>query len=475
MRHPPPQQSLFAPLRALEDDDRSDAAEPDDVGSESRPAGGQPSASSVLAELPRMYVCPGERHAIPRSVHLARLAAFYPNCRHCEHRTDTGQLTRSTIERLERTVQRAAPVSLFQENGIRGPYLNQMTRKTGAQLATAVADRLWADQPLVGRRNLEIVSEPSTLSRRTAGPTVAIGHDSRPASPDICVGVSESLRRMGCDVVDVGRVSRPCLTFAVDHLSADAGLYITGCGSPNAWAGIDVFGARGIPWSVGGTLDDVERRFHLDPPRPTRQGGMQRFFDASIPYRASLLKHFQGLPPRRVLCICVEPCVADSLTLLFDGLPCELLSLPPDTVLSGKEPTTTTLQEAIRQASADCGVVIGDDGASLQLYMGDGRPVSAEDLLRRVLPCAGPVRSTIPMDSETADAHGALFESLGSHVEIMGPEAESIARWMDTHAAPCGVQSGGRLWLRDPFPQCDAIVTLGRLLQSLALEDVRTA
>ena len=64
-----------------------------------------------LTSLETLYICPGETHPISRSVHLSRLAAFYPKCRECPLRKDTGNLATHTVEAIratERRVQRAA-------------------------------------------------------------------------------------------------------------------------------------------------------------------------------------------------------------------------------------------------------------------------------------------------------------------------------------------------------------------------------
>ncbi|MGD9854790.1 MAG: hypothetical protein AB7U20_07545 [Planctomycetaceae bacterium] len=473
MRHPLPTHSLFAPLRLLSAPARYDAEDAacDDRLSEVCEV--EPAPPAV--DLPRTYVCPGEKHAIPRSIHLARLAAFYPNCRQCEHRNDTGQLPRSKVGRLELSARRVEPESPFRDDGIRGAYLNQLTRQSAAKLAAAVAYRLWADQPLLGINSVQSPEATSPASCRGGGPTVVVGQDSRASSPDLCVGLSESLRRMGCEVVDVGRVSRPCLIFAVDHLLAAGGLYVTGSGCPDSWTGIDVIGAGGIPWSKGGTLDEIEGHYRRGVSRSTRQGGSQRFFDAAVPYRANLLKHFQEISPLRVVCACPEAAVIDSLTSLFDGLPCEFVLHPLALVkgggTAGREPDAAGIGETIRQASADCGVFIGEDGASLRLFTRDGRPAPLADLLRRLLRRAGQVRSAVPVTADAVAACRETLAGLGFAAEAVGTSSEAVARWMHENSPPLGFQSGERIWFRDTFPQCDALVTLGRVLRTFRSDE----
>jgi phosphomannomutase len=71
-------------------------------------------ARPVKAET---YCCPGQQHPISRAVHLGRLSAFYPGCRQCPHRDDTGTLSAKQVEQLSAVAQRVRPPSLFHEEG----------------------------------------------------------------------------------------------------------------------------------------------------------------------------------------------------------------------------------------------------------------------------------------------------------------------------------------------------------------------
>lgn len=474
MQSQQPSQSLFAPLRPLDDD--GPATDDFGRGEEARHAGDPQAAVQPLLpilERPRTYICPGEKHAIPRPIHLARLAAFYPNCRNCQHRTDTGQLPRSVVERIEHSARRVLVTSPFRTDGIRGEYLNQFTRKTAARIAAAVADRLWTDRPLTGCTDSLRLDPSSALGRRARGPLVVIGQDSRASSPDICVGVGASLRKMGCEVVDVGRVSRPCLTFAVDHLKAAAGIYVTGSGGPDSWTGLDILGEKGIPWSMNGTLADIERRSQKDVPRPTRGGGTQRFFDASLPYRASLLKHFQQLRPMRVVCACSELALLDALRLLFDDLPCELTTIHGDRRMRAggeRQAIIAAMDAAPDDTSVRCGVVIGEDGASLRWFADDRSLMPDADVLRRLLRADDLVQTgaaVVVAPDVDRESRAVLAELRMTAVDVE-EGAEPLARAMYESSAVMGIESGGRYWFPDPFPHCDAAVTLGRLLQTLS-------
>jgi phosphomannomutase len=475
MRHPRPVPALFGPLISPREELADELSGPQGREPQRPVADARGADIDPRPETLRTYICPGEKHAIPRSIHLARLAAFYPNCRTCEHRHDTGQLPRSMIGRLEETARRFQQETPFRMDGVRGAYLNQLSRSDAAQFASAVAQRLWSARPLNGRVPAD--SEPPP-ARRTAGPAVVIGQDSRPSSADLCVGVSAALKRMGCDVIDIGRVSRPCLVFAVEHLQTAAGLYVTGSGCPASWTGLDIIGEGGIPWSMNGTLADIERRMQATVSRPTRQGGAHRFFDAAVPYRASLLKFYQQVPAVRILGCCAEPTVLETLAAIFETLPCELIpgevpmSSPGDESNSPSEPNLlppAIVQEMQRTAS-DWAGVIDESGSGVRLFGRNGQLLAIARLLRdhmHVLGFGG-AASPIAVGPEVdAESRQALRE-LGRPLVDVEQGAEAMARSMQQVGAAMGVQAGGRLWFSDPAPRCDAAVTLGRVLQTIS-------
>ena len=86
----------------------SEQSEPASVAPEADGATRAAQKLGPLIELPAetQYRCPGERHPISRAIHLSRLAAFYPACRQCQHRHDTGQLPPQTLQRIQQVERR---------------------------------------------------------------------------------------------------------------------------------------------------------------------------------------------------------------------------------------------------------------------------------------------------------------------------------------------------------------------------------
>ena len=88
------------------------------------------------------YRCPGEAHPISRAVHLSRLAACFAACRHCEHRHDAGELLKPQLAALNE-LRTDRPHELFQTNGLRGIFRNEINHATGIRLGEVFASLLW--------------------------------------------------------------------------------------------------------------------------------------------------------------------------------------------------------------------------------------------------------------------------------------------------------------------------------------------
>ena len=139
--------------------------------------------------LQNQYICPGETYPISRAVHLARLAAYFPACRECPYRNDPEAL-RAPVDSLPETraetVESSPAVrnSIFETDGVRGIWRNELTRGRAGELASAFAAVLW-EAARAGTPDAAVA-----LGERVVGPAVVVGHDERPSSPDLVTGVA---------------------------------------------------------------------------------------------------------------------------------------------------------------------------------------------------------------------------------------------------------------------------------------------
>lgn len=408
------------------------------------------------------FQCPGEPHTISRSLHIARLVACYPACRECPHRHDTGGITRGVIEVLQATERRVERESLFTDEGVRGIYLNELTRQRAADIAAAFADLLW-DGDRTGGQAASVtptngIQTTATLTRRV-GPTVVVGHDERAASPDLVTGVASALRRMGCHVIDIGLATRPMLWFANDHLRADGGVHVTGSGCDPAWSGLDFVGASALPISRGHGLNEIEEQFRRGVSRPNRHPGSQRMFQASVPYVAGLWKHFHALRPLRISLGCSSLPLRRVLDQVFSKLACR--RVPVEIPVRARDVTDIDdadcfrVSESVRRNRSDLGVLIDDDGQRCAWFDELGNPVASRRLAA--------VLARIELDQRTGSV---LLDEADAGATL----ASASLAMRATSALLAGGESG-RVWLSDAYPSCDAVLTLAKVLQALSRSD----
>ena len=445
---------------------------------------------SLLPTLEPQYVCPGETHAISRAVHLSRLAAFYPRCRECPHRQETGQLPQPQFELDESSQSRESGRSLFTLEGVRGVYLNELTRHKAGELSAAFASLLWESLPLAGRSDLRDANSKRPIRR--SGPVVVVGFDERPSSPDIVTGVAAALRRMSCQVVDIGQTSMPCFRFAVAHMQAAGGILISGHGCEPSWTGLDFVVKHGRPVSVSGrrvenrddkiaaqaiSLEDIDHRCQQGAVRPLRQGGSQRVFQASVPYLAGLLKRFHALRPLKVAIGCPVQFVRRTLDKLFETLPVTLdwIEIPQRRrdVLNEDNPDVRRVCEAVVAQAADFGLLIDDDGANVAVVDELGRLLAPGDLLCLLAEAlsAEQADGAIVIDNAARDLLQPRIAAENLRCWLGGWTQSDLWQAMRHEAATCGGGATGRVWLRDAVPTCDAILTLAQLLQALSRDD----
>ncbi|MBC8115780.1 MAG: hypothetical protein H7062_15455 [Candidatus Saccharimonas sp.] len=493
------------------------AARPMPVGANALPLASRsrPLAETALPVLAAEYVCPGETHPISHSIHLARLSSFYSKCRECEHRHEVGhhamppvRASGSPVNASDAQVSRAARTSLLETDGVRGIYLNELDRPRAAEWGAALASMLWDDEPRVGGTREQAEGEtrgqgdkgtrgdeepvegnaafsppplvplsPCRSASTRRGPTVVIGFDERPASPDIVTGVALGLRRMGCQVIDLGQTTAPCFQFAVQHLDAAAGMFVTGAGCDPAWTGFDVVGRGARPWSRGHMLEELEARARAGVMRPTRAAGSQRTFQALVPYEAGLWKHFHALRPLHVVCGSATKFFPRIIDRLFARLPCRVthVTLPVRhrDLCDEQDSDVRRVATAVVSGGQHLGLIVDDDGQRCAFVTERGGLISPGELAR------------ILIDFERHEHHSlkvvateGLSRELSPWLKRLGIEAAtseesaaSVTTALAENEARLGLLNDGRIWFGETPPACDAIVTLARLLQALSLSD----
>jgi hypothetical protein len=344
------------------------------------------------------YRCPGESYPIDRAMHLARMATFYPMCRECPHRDDTGTHSARLTRRLVETRFRADHAPLFHDGGISGVYLNDIGPSAVRRLAAAMG--------LLLRRQVE-----------DDAPVVLVAGDGRPMMAELVAAATEGLRWTGCNVVDLGRASAGCMAFAVRRFEADGGVLLGNPGRRPQDVGLKFWQRGGAPLSSGGPLETLQEIFERPMDRPTRKFGSLRRLAAAEAYRATLAEHYHALRPLRLVLDSACGPLADDLVTLTE---------PFDFHVMRYEGSRDGLAGMVRTESAHFGARIDGNGETCEIWDERGRSV-AWDCLRPLL------ESVLPGDGLKQATPDALVVLTGLLV-VLSQSDRPLGRVLDAAA-----------------------------------------
>jgi phosphomannomutase len=417
----------------------------------------------VIDQEPQIaaYRCPEQRYPISRAVHLGRLASFYPGCRQCAHRDDTGTLSPRQVRLLAETRARGQRPVLFHGEGAGGVYRNDLDAAATRNLAAAMGILL---QRRAGDETSDkSASRPGAEDGRTA---VALAGDARPLSAELVAAASEGLRWTGCDVVDLGPASAACLASAIHDLGLAGGILVGNPGCRPQYVGMQFWDGRPGPFSAGGPLDLLRGIYESGADRPTRGYGSLRRHPAETAYLAGFAPRYHGLRPLRLLLDSACGPMVGYLHTLTRQSACQ--------IITANHATGGKLAEQVQSAEAHLAAQVDGDGETCHVLDEQGRAVPTERLLvllaRHVL--ATRPQSSVVLTQDALAAAGPAIEAVGGRVVYSEPSRGAIAAAMRQPGGLLGGTADGRFWyaLEGP-PQPDALLTLTLLLGILSQSD----
>lgn len=305
------------------------------------------------------YRCPGEPYAISRSLHLARLSAFYRGCRHCPHRFDREPLS-------PRAVRQLAALEQTQGEETVG-CLETLGGRDGADFAPRDARRLAAAFALWLREQQADAAQPLQ---------VVMAFDGRPLLAEYMAQAAEGLRWAGCGVIDLGVTTAPVLALEQAEFAASGALYL---GAPTGEAytvALKFWGPAGEPLSRGHGLETLESLAASLPARPVREHGPLVRRAPSEAYLQRLQRSYHALRPLRFVLDTASRPLRRALDTLLESVACRALEPWPENV-----PRGCHLGEAVLRERAHFGLWIDGDGEALRLWDEQGHEVSWHAIL----------------------------------------------------------------------------------------------
>ncbi|MCA9246659.1 MAG: hypothetical protein KDA42_06070 [Planctomycetales bacterium] len=400
----------------------------------------------MKCESEQTFHCPGERQPISRAVHLARLAEFYHACRDCPQRDETSLLSARRAEQLSQVIRRRGRTSLFDNEGLAGIELNEITPEVARRAAIA-----W------GATLLE-------SGGADASHTVLLARDSRSVTAELVEAAAEGLKRLGRDVLEAGNVTAPALVALLAEQQAAGALMLGNATDRAASVTLRFWNAAGRPLSAGHGLDAVCAEFDFPSRRRARRFGAAQRIAEPASYVAQLAKSYHALRSLRIGLFTESRAARSLLNRLTEPVDCRFVA-----------PDRDDADAPSKLEDWHASVWVDGDGETCRVWDETGQAVSPRAffllLARRILSMnAG---ATLLVEQEAEEDLDAAIERLGGRAIRSDSKRETMFTAMQRHGAVIGGGATGRFWFPTPLPCPDALEAITALVCELSLSDRR--
>jgi phosphomannomutase/phosphoglucomutase len=322
------------------------------------------------------------------------------------------------------------------------------------------------------------------LQRRRAGETglrVALGRDNRLSSNDLAAGVRRGLVRAGIDVVDIGTVPTPALSFAAAYLETGGAIQVTGSHNPPEYNGFKLsIAGRSM---YGAQIQEV--RSVIDAGDFTSGEGRVEQIDILPTYVQEVAKKFTIARPVHLVIDCGNgsgSLVAERLlralghqvrvTPLFCESDGTFPNHHPDPVVDAN---LVDLIAKVKETGADFGVAFDGDADRIGAVDDRGRIVRGDILLLLyaldLIERNGPGQKVV-FDVKCSQALPEVIERVGG-VPIMSATGHSLIkeRMKQENALLAGELSGHIMFGENYYGFDDALYAACLLLSIVARRD----
>ena len=396
------------------------------------------------------FQCPDEPGKISRAVHLARLTGGYPACRRCSHRDDVEGLSRREQRRIPPPETTKTPRDFLGDETVVGDLHGGFDPALVGRFAAAFGMLLREQHPV-----------------DATYPTVALASDGRPATGRHLAEAAERLRWVGCDLVDMGTVPCPALSWSMAEHGFDGGLYLGNPPSKPHTAGIRFFQRGAVPLAGHESLAPICAHAESLPTRPVRTSGNAGKVDAIGVYVARFAESFHALRPLRFQLHTTCRPAGVVLARLLANTACRM-------VLHDEEgccPSGSSFED-----TGHFGSLIDEDGCRCNVWDERGTAVPFEQLfllLARRFSRREPDPTTIVLEEGCPDGLDAALVERGFQICRCAEPGSVLCEVMAAEKAALGADGRGRIWYAEPGGPAvpDALGTLTLLLGILSEGD----
>lgn len=215
---------------------------------------------------------------------------------------------------------------------------------------------------------------------------VIVGMDTRYSGNMLACAVNAGLLSMGADVIFVGVVPTPAVSFLVTHLKADMGVMISASHNPAKYNGIKLFNNNG--YKLADEIEEKIEYYILDEKLPecTNIGRYERdenLKNKYINFLCTLANDYNGL---KVVVDCANGSASATAPILFEKLNinAKIIFDNPDGVNINDNCGSTHLDALIskvKETGADLGIAYDGDADRCLLVTNDGDVIDGDYVL----------------------------------------------------------------------------------------------
>jgi phosphomannomutase len=421
--------------------------------------------SLPLAPPQGEYRCPGESYSIDRSIHLGRLAAFYPACRQCAHRHEARLLSPKESRLWAEAARHPTRLGRWDGESFAASSPNDLGPPVLRRLVQALAQMLWRDG-----------------GRRRRPPAVAVAADGHWTTADSLAAACESLALAGCRAIEIGAATSASLVVASRSAGADAALWIGSARGSQLASHVRFWGAGGRPWSAPGELAALAQNdASFANNRPRRSGGALARASARDAYLAPMSALFHALRPLRfVLDTSSTPFWSywrevSSQSACQALVPRQATAARPSGAADARavERSLALVGDRVVAESAHFGVWIDGDGEACRLVDERGTAVESERLSRLLADfvCRERAGARVVIDAQASGELAGALVGHGARVAIAAGTRQAMFDCMESRGGAFGIGAGGRFWYGGEPPLCDGLMTVALLLTILSQSD----
>jgi phosphomannomutase len=313
--------------------------------------------------------------------------------------------------------------------------------------------------------------------------TMVVGRDMRPSSPDLARALSDGIRSVGMNVIDVGMIDTSFIYFAINHLECVGGIQTTASHNPIEYNGFKISGPKAKPIGAASGLDDIKRIATTLRIGETGVKGGYEEKDLWKEYRAHVQKFLKMGRKLRVVIDGSNGMAGKMVPAVFNNIP-QLEIIPILFEITGRfehdpnplvEKNLEQIKEKMAEIKPDLGVCFDGDADRCIFLDENGKTIGCDlvtaILARDFLKMPENKGSTIVYDLRSSRVVADEVKAAGGEPRRDRVGHAFIKKTLAETKAVFGGELSGHFYFRDNFFADSGAIAFARVLSILSNQE----